>query len=53
MDSVFRRLAMGSCGLALGLGVSATVTDNHTLRIAAVLFAIVAVVLTRRYGLPS
>ena len=53
MDSVFRRAALGSYGLALGLGVAATVTDNHALRIAAVLSAIVAVILTRRYGLPS
>jgi hypothetical protein len=53
MDSVFRRAALASYGLALGFGLSAAVTHNHPLNIAGLLCAVVAVVLTRRYGLPS
>lgn len=40
-------------GLAFESGLSAAVTQNHRLNIAALLCAVVAIVLTRQYGVPS
>jgi len=53
MDSVLRRTAAGSYGLALGFGLSQMVTHNHALGIGAILSAALAVILTHRYGLLS
>jgi hypothetical protein len=53
MDSVYRRLAAGSYGLALGFGLSQMVTHNHVLSVGAILSGALAVILTLRYGLPS
>jgi hypothetical protein len=53
MDSIFRRTALASLGIASGLLAAAATYSSQPFAIAGAAFAFAGVGLITRYGLPS